>query len=220
MHTEKKEEWKRISRVFATKAAKMNMEILEVLAFEGPLSPWVIADKLPQEFYSVINRRVRELAKSKYVSVVEERLSSRSGQVTKWYGLTLKGFLVALLFVKYDDRVEDILKANRKNISFCDFFSEAIRRKTLTSKEVKEYFFDKLREFLNKGYDNIDQIPDYFLFKRAGNYILHDAQALLDNLPENKANIIANILLEFRRLSHPETTERFLKPYLNKQQDK
>lgn len=79
---------------------------------------------------------------------------------------------------------------------------------------------DKLKDFLNKGYDNIDEISDYFLFKRAGTYIRHDAQEWLGDLPEDKAKIIANVLVEFRRLSHPETTERFLKPYLNKQPDK
>lgn len=220
MHIEKKKEWKKISRVFATKAAERNMQILEVLAINGPLNTWNITKKLPKEYHSVIGRRIKALAKSEYVSVVDERPSPKSGQVTKWYGLTLKGFLVFLLFVKYDDKVEDILKANKKNISFCDFFSEAIRRKTLTSQEVKKIFLDKLKDFLNKGYDNIDEISDYFLFKRAGTYIRHDAQEWLGDLPEDKAKIIANVLVEFRRLSHPETTERFLKPYLNKQPDK
>jgi hypothetical protein len=217
LHIEIKEQWKKTSRIFTTKAAKMNMKILEALAFEGPLSPYDIQKKrLPTEYYSVINRRIRQLVKNKFVSVVEEKQSLKSSQVMKLYGLTLKGFLVALLFMEYDDRVETILKANKRNIAFCDFFSDVIRRKILTSAEVKEIFLDELREFMNEGYDIIDKISDYFLFKRAGHYILHNARAELNKLPENKAKIIADILLEFRRLSHPETTERFLKPYLTK----
>lgn len=49
---------------------------------------------------------------------------------------------------------------------------------------------------------------------------LKELARALGDLPEDKAKIIANVLVEFRRLSHPETTERFLKPYLNKQPDK
>jgi hypothetical protein len=105
-----------------------------------------------------------------YMSLNDMRLAD---EISNFY---LAGFLVSLLFVKYDDKVEDILKANKKNISFCDFFSEAIRRKTLTSQEVKKIFLDELKDFLSKGYDNIDEISDYFLFKRAGTYIRHDAQ--------------------------------------------
>jgi predicted transcriptional regulator len=221
LHIEKKEELKKISRVFATKAAEVNMKILEVLAFKGPLNPYSIAKNLQgEEDQSTINRRTRKLAESKYVSVVEERPSQKSGQATRLYGLTLKGFLIALLFVEYDDKVDVMLQANKKNISFCDFFNEVITRKTLTSQEVKEIFLDRLKEFMSKGDFNVDTIPDYFLFKHAGIYILHYEQARLDNLPEIKAKTIANILFEFRRLSHPETTEKFLKPYLTNQPDK
>ena len=220
MHIEKNEKLKEISRVFATKAAETNMKIIELLMFKGPLNPYGVKKELHEEHYSVINRRIRALAKSGYVSVVDERPSSKLDLVTKRYGLTLRGFLAALLFINYEKKVDLILNANKQNISFCSFFSEAIEKKTLTSKQVKAIFLDKLKEYFAKGYERLDGTSDYFLFQHAGNYIRHDARALLKKLPKNEAEIMAGILIEFARLAHSETTERFLKPYLTKHSDK
>ena len=223
----------KISQVFAGKGRKTNMQILRILALEGPQTPYGLFKKVRGKNYSVINVRMRALAQSGHLTVVASEPAAKSQQYIKRYGLTLKGFILSLLLDKdvldkdvdkekekralYDGKVEQILNCNSKNVSFCRFFGEAIEKRALDESIVKDIFLDRLREYSAKGYINLDVIDDYFLFKHAGAYIQHFGQEQIDHLPKESRDLVGRILVDFRRLSHPETTSTFLKPYLDEE---
>ncbi len=225
MHSIREPKLEKVSRVFEGKGSKTNKEIFQVLAIEGPLSPYSLFKKLFKKSkktsgYSVVNRRIRALANDGYVYVVGSQVAQKSRQKIRRYGLTLKGFVLSLLLIDYHDKVKQILTANSENVVFCQFFSDAIEKKRLTDGTVKDIFLDKLEAYIRLGYINVDKIPDYFLFKYARNYILHFSEELIDDLPKEARTLVTKILVDFRRLSHPETKSRFLDPYLDEGQAK
>jgi len=213
----------RISRAFAGKGRKTNKHILKMLVLEGPQTPYSLFKKQRENSYSMINVHMREMTKDGYLAVVGLEQATKSKQNIKRYGLTLKGLILSLLLdrdvgketrVLYAGKVKQILDSNR-NVPFCRFFSDAINKNALDEGVVKNIFFDKLREFASAGYSNLDVINDYFLFKHARTYISHTAQKQIDDLPEESRTLVSNILIDFRRLSHPDTTLTLLQPYLD-----
>lgn len=88
--------------VFKGREAKLNRAIFHVLALKGSLTIYDIhkevrkQKQLTNTKYAVVNRRVRELEKSRYLETLGLK-KTRAGFMVALYQLTTRGYLALLL---------------------------------------------------------------------------------------------------------------------------
>jgi len=88
--------------VFKGRQAKLNKTIFHILALKGSLTIYDIhkevrkQKQLTNTKYAVVNRRVRELEKSRYLEILGLK-KTRAGFMVALYQLTTRGYLALLL---------------------------------------------------------------------------------------------------------------------------
>ena len=87
---------------FKHRGAKLNRAIFEILAVEGPLTAYQVYKHIRKrkefegKYYSVVNRRIRELREQGYLKKAGET-RTKAGFQASLYELTAKAYLALLL---------------------------------------------------------------------------------------------------------------------------
>jgi len=163
--------------------------------------------------------RAKTYPEDGYVMKVGVKRAEKTGNEIPVYGLTLKGALLSLLLIDYDqpEKMTKLLKVN-DHIPFYKIFFQLIDKGRLNPKIVKELFLDELKNFILEGEVNIDLIDDYKLLRYAGLNIRIRSkkfEKLFKRLEREKAQTLINAIINLGRLSHPESATEWLQKYFS-----